>query len=111
MNTTEAISIQLTEKAVKQILSLNGGDSSKSLRIFVEAGGCSGLQYGMEIAPRKEGDLEIQSNSGRLFVDEASSTYLNGCAIDYADGLAYTGFRIQNPNAKTTCGCGTSFEA
>jgi iron-sulfur cluster assembly accessory protein len=108
---TETISIRLTEKAVKQIQTLAGGDASKSLRIFVEAGGCSGLQYGMEIAPRKEGDIEIKDNNGVLFVDEASSTYLNGCAIDYADGLAYTGFRIQNPNAKTTCGCGTSFEA
>lgn len=107
----ETVQIRLTEKAVKQIQSLNGGDSSKSLRVFVEAGGCSGLQYGMEIAPRKEGDIQIEDNQGLLFVDEQSSTYLNGCTIDYADGLAYTGFRIQNPNAKTTCGCGTSFEA
>lgn len=108
---TETVHIQLTEKAVKQIQSLKGGDTSKSLRIFVEAGGCSGLQYGMEIAPRKEGDSTIQDNGGTLFVDESSASYLNGCTIDYADGLAYTGFRIQNPNAKNTCGCGTSFEA
>ncbi len=108
---TETATVQLSEKAAQQIKKMTTTSPGKSLRIFVEAGGCSGLQYGMELSERKDGDLELTDREVPFFLDEQSSSYLKGSLIDYADGLAYTGFRITNPNAKQTCGCGTSFEA
>ncbi|MEM1156647.1 MAG: iron-sulfur cluster assembly accessory protein [Verrucomicrobiota bacterium] len=105
--------IQITEAAAKQIviLATESGIPEAGLRIFIEPGGCSGLQYSMQIAEQKDGDESISSGDARVFLDESSATYLKGSTIDYSDSLSSTGFRIQNPNAKQTCGCGTSFEA
>jgi len=105
--------IQITAEAAKQILVLvkESGTSGAGLRIFIEPGGCSGLQYTMQISEKKDGDQTVESGDACIFLDESSATYLKGSTIDYSDSLSSTGFRIQNPNAKQTCGCGTSFEA
>ena len=107
-----ALMIQVTDVAFNQlaILIRESGDEGKGLRIFVENGGCAGLQYGMGLDYVKEGD-EIMDHAGsKVSIDGESAHFLNGSTIDYADDLAGSGFRIQNPNAVRSCGCGTSFE-
>ena len=80
------------------------------LRVFVAGGGCSGMQYGMAIEPEAgEFDTVIDSNGVRVFVDPTSMMYLAGSTVDYVDNLMGGGFRIDNPNAVSTCGCGHSF--
>ena len=104
--------VSLTESAAKQIAEILGDNPEhKALRIYVETGGCSGMSYAMEISPRKPGDEEFLAHGVRLFVEERGLVYLAGSVIDYKDGLTGAGFRITNPNAKQTCGCGKSFEA
>jgi iron-sulfur cluster insertion protein len=82
------------------------------LRVFVQGGGCSGFQYGLMI-DEGEGDTEtdqvIESNGVRLLIDPISIRYLRGAEVDFVDSLAGGGFTIKNPNAKSTCGCGSSF--
>ena len=103
----------MTDQASAQIKVLveDSGIPEAGLRIFIEKGGCSGLQYTMQISEQQDGDQQIESNGAHIFLDEQSATYLKGSTIDYSDSLSSTGFRINNPNAKQTCGCGTSFEA
>jgi iron-sulfur cluster assembly accessory protein len=106
--------IIVTDSAVKQLQSIladEPGTAGKGLRIFVEHGGCAGLQYGMALDERKDGDSIVEREGVQVLVDEESAKYLSGCTIDFADGLSGAGFRIQNPNAVRSCGCGTSFEA
>jgi iron-sulfur cluster assembly accessory protein len=80
------------------------------LRVFVAGGGCSGMQYGMAIEHEAgEFDTTIESSGVRVFVDPTSLMYLSGATIDYVDSLMGGGFRIENPNAVSTCGCGHSF--
>jgi iron-sulfur cluster assembly accessory protein len=105
-------SVSLTESAARQVADLLGDNPErKALRIYVETGGCSGMSYAMELAPRKEGDEEFITHGAPLFVENRALIYLAGSVIDYKDGLSGAGFRITNPNAKQTCGCGKSFEA
>ncbi|PTY01522.1 iron-sulfur cluster assembly accessory protein [Verrucomicrobia bacterium LW23] len=112
MSTATEPRVDLTEAAAQAIRGILGeAADSKGLRIYVEAGGCSGMSYAMEMSGKKEGDVEFVSHGTRLFVDETALTYLKGSVIDYQDTLTASGFRIQNPNARHTCGCGTSFEA
>lgn len=85
--------------------------SDQALRLSVEKGGCAGMQYSMEIASRSDQDLVAEHDGGRVFVDAGSLDFLEGCTLDYCDDLAGTGFRIVNPRATRSCGCGTSFEA
>ena len=103
--------ISLTESAARQIEALQKktSDDSKRLRIFVEAGGCSGLEYGMSFDRAKEGDKELSSQGVSFLMDATSLAYLDGSVVDFDDGLNGKGFEIKNPNAKTTCGCGRSF--
>ncbi len=81
-----------------------------ALRVFVAGGGCSGLQYGMafEEGPQ-EFDAVVESDGVRLLVDPTSIMYIGGATIDFVDSLMGGGFRIDNPNAVSTCGCGQSF--
>jgi iron-sulfur cluster assembly accessory protein len=80
------------------------------LRVFVAGGGCSGLQYGMafEGEPR-DMDTIFEAHGLKVYVDPVSLEYLSGASIDYVDGLMGAGFRIENPNAVSACGCGSSF--
>jgi iron-sulfur cluster assembly protein len=75
-------------------------------------GGCSGLQYQLAFDDQvRESDAEIDASGVRIVVDEKSALYLAGCILDFVDTLMESGFKIQNPNAKSTCGCGQSFGA
>ena len=82
------------------------------LRVFVQGGGCSGFQYGLMI-DEGEGDAStdavIESNGVKLLVDPISARYLSGAEVDFVDNVTGGGFTIKNPNAKSTCGCGSSF--
>jgi iron-sulfur cluster assembly protein len=105
--------IIVTDSAVKQLQALLADEpdaAGKGLRIFVENGGCAGLQYGMTLDDRKEGDEATERDGVQVLIDAESAKHLNGSTIDYTDGLSGAGFRIQNPNAVRSCGCGTSFE-
>ena len=113
MTATTLPAVTLTESAAKLIDEIIGEPNAegKGLRIYIETGGCSGMSYAMEIAPRKPGDEEFTAHGMKLFVEDRGLVYLAGSVIDYHDGLTGAGFRITNPNAKQTCGCGKSFEA
>jgi Iron-sulfur cluster assembly accessory protein len=105
--------LHITESAAEQLRSLLAGrglSGDHGLRLSVHKGGCAGLEYGMEIADRQEGDSICGEPDARVFVDGGSLRYLDGCTLDYADDLAGAGFRILNPKAARSCGCGTSFE-
>jgi iron-sulfur cluster assembly protein len=82
-----------------------------ALRVFISGGGCSGYQYGMALEGNiRENDLTFEHHGVKLVVDEVSINYLNGAVIDYVeDNLLGTGFKIENPNAVASCGCGSSF--
>ena len=82
----------------------------EGLRILVEKGGCAGMQYAMKLDVRREGDVLSEAGGARVFMDPASAALLRGAELDYCDDLVGTGFRLQNPNAARSCGCGTSFE-
>ncbi len=102
--------VQLTEAAREKIRELTAENPGKIFRLFVEAGGCSGFNYGMSITQPVEGDLRLEEGLDAM-IDPACIPYLKGSVLDHVDQLTQTGFRIRNPNAKATCGCGTSFEA
>lgn len=96
---------------VKQLIEEEGCADLK-LRVFVSGGGCSGFQYGFtfdEVA--NEDDTVLNKNGVQLLIDQMSFQYLAGAEIDYQDGLEGSQFIIRNPNATTTCGCGSSFSA
>ena len=102
----------LSDAAVKRLSRLIEAEKNPDLmlRVTVSGGGCSGFQYKLEFeeAP-EEMDQVIESNGVRVFVDAKSSLYLNGVILRYDDGLMGSGFQVENPNARTTCGCGESF--
>ena len=105
--------LHITETAAEQLRSLAADrslDGSHALRLSVDKGGCAGLQYGMEIGERHEGDEVCEEHEARVFVDGPSLEYLDGCTLDFTNDLTGTGFRIINPRAARSCGCGTSFE-
>ena len=102
--------LQLTTSAAEQICALVMDHPGKGLRIYVEAGGCSGLQYGMALDELQAEDQVIQEHGAKVYLDPFSLKHLRGATVDYIDGLTGAGFKIQNPNAKQSCGCGTSFE-
>ena len=85
--------------------------SSPDLRIYVEGGGCSGFQYGFQFDSSRDGDRIFDFDGFRLLVDPFSNHYLGGAQVDYVDGLDGAGFRVQNPQATGSCGCGHSFSA
>lgn len=104
--------IELTDTAVDKIRDLLAEENNPNLklRIFVQGGGCSGMSYGFtfdEIANEDDFDLDI--NGVHLLVDSMSSQYLQGAKINYKEDLMGSQFAIENPNAQTTCGCGSSF--
>lgn len=84
---------------------------NNGLRVFVSGGGCSGMQYGMAIEGNpREVDTIIETDGVKVYIDPTSMMYLGGAVIDYVDNLMGGGFRIDNPNAVSTCGCGHSFK-
>ncbi len=106
--------IVLTPKAIEMVKDAMNreGLTGYGIRVGVQGGGCSGFQYSMDFEnAAKEGDLTAEQDGIRLYVDAMSSMYLQGVTIDYVVGLQGAGFRFDNPNAKNTCGCGSSFSA
>jgi iron-sulfur cluster assembly accessory protein len=104
--------ITLTAKAVEMVKDAmqREGLTGYGIRVGVQGGGCSGFQYSMDFEQAaKEGDITLQQDGINLFVDSMSSMYLQGCTVDYVVGLQGAGFKFNNPNAKSTCGCGSSF--
>ncbi len=86
------------------------GDQSLKLRVFISGGGCSGFQYGFTFESNEgDGDTVVENHGVKLLVDPMSIQYLMGAEIDYSEGLEGAQFVIRNPNATTTCGCGSSF--
>jgi iron-sulfur cluster assembly protein len=105
--------VRLTENAVAEVKSLLGRpeNAGKNLRLYIEQGGCSGMQYGMVFDEKREGDLLSEEEGVRVLIDPVSANYLRGTVVDFNDALTDGGFKISNPNAKQSCGCGKSFEA
>lgn len=94
---------------VKELIVDEGNDALK-LRIYVTGGGCSGFQYGFTFDEQvNDGDTEVKKDGVSLLIDPMSFQYLSGAEIDYKEGLEGSHFVIRNPNASTTCGCGSSF--
>lgn len=94
---------------VSELIAEEGNDQLK-LRVFITGGGCSGFQYGFTFEEEvSEGDTEVEKSGVTLLIDPASYQYLVGAEIDYTDGVEGSQFVIRNPNATTTCGCGSSF--
>jgi len=107
--------IQVTEAAsdrIRDLLEKEGKRDTHGLRLKVVGGGCSGLRYELAFdAGQREGDTTIEVGGVRVVVDEKSALYLVGTTLDFVDTLQESGFKMVNPNAKTTCGCGESFGA
>jgi iron-sulfur cluster assembly accessory protein len=106
--------LQLTDRAVRQVKAILAREKMEDhgLRVAVTSGGCSGFSYGLDFERQERpGDLVLDLDGVRIFIDAASAKYLAGTVIDYTSGLQEAGFKFSNPNVKGTCGCGTSFSA
>jgi iron-sulfur cluster insertion protein len=105
--------ITITEKAEQKILELMKEEQDTvGLRIYVRGGGCHGYQYGMAFESKlSDDDTVIEKGGVKVILDSQSAPLLSGAEVDYVDSLQGSGFSIKNPQAKTTCGCGSSFSA
>jgi len=103
--------ITLTERAAAKVKALldQEGRPGTALRMRVTAGGCSGLRYDLAFDEVRDTDHALEQHGVAVVIDAQSVSHLQGCILDYADGLNESGFQIENPNAETTCGCGESF--
>lgn len=109
---TDDMPIHLTPSAIDAVSKAlsEEGESGDFLRISVVGGGCSGYQYGLDFDKEERmGDLTLEFSGVKVVVDPVSAGYLRGTVVDYVTGLNGTGFQFKNPNAKRTCGCGSSF--
>lgn len=108
--------ITITDKAVGEIKRIQTNDptaTNAALRVMVVGGGCSGMSYklGFDNQPAASNDKVFERNGVKVIIDPKSFLYLTGMELDFTDGLNGTGFVFKNPNAKRTCGCGSSFSA
>ena len=106
--------ITVTESAAGQIrhlLTQDPQNSGKHLRVYVEQGGCSGMQYSMVFDEKRPDDFVADMHGVSVLVDPFSAQYLRGAVVDFSDNLTSGGFKISNPNARQSCGCGKSFTA
>ena len=111
MDTISSLPVKLTSSAKEELARLFGAntDASKMLRIGVKGGGCSGLSYVLEMDEKKDRDEVYEIEGLPCLIDSAHQLYLFGMEIDWKTGLDARGFVFNNPNASSTCGCGTSF--
>ncbi len=112
MDTTTTNTVTLTAGATAKIKELFAQDkelAGKSLRVFVESGGCSGYSYGFKFDDAKSDDIEQAYDGFKVVLDEPTGKLIAGSTIDYKEDFGSEGFSIQNPNAKKSCGCGNSF--
>ena len=105
--------ITITDSAAEKVQELIKEDQDAiGLRIYVKGGGCSGYQYGMAFESKmSDDDTMIEKEDIKVIIDSQSAPLLNGAEVDYVDSLQGSGFAVKNPNAKSTCGCGSSFTA
>jgi iron-sulfur cluster assembly accessory protein len=105
--------VHLTATAAEEVRSLlqKPENAGKNLRVFVEQGGCSGMQYSMTFDEKRPDDSTVEAHGVSVVVDPFSAQYLRGAVVDFSDSLTAGGFKISNPNAKQSCGCGKSFTA
>ena len=103
--------VTLTPAAVAEVKSLLAlpENAGKHMRYYVEQGGCSGMQYGMIFDEQRDGDLVSSEAGVSVLVDPISADFLRGTVVEFSDALTGGGFKITNPNAKESCGCGKSF--
>ena len=105
--------ITLTPKAaiaLKSLLKSKDASPTAGLRLAIERGGCAGLAYTMRVSEAQEGDTTVEADGTQVFISADSLEHLSGSTLDYSDALSDAGFKITNPNAARSCGCGTSFE-
>ena len=108
---TETVYLTEAAKATVKNLLTQKNVPDYGLRVFVAGGGCSGMQYGMALeAEARNYDHVIEQDGVKVFIDPTSMMYLNEATIDYVDSIMGGGFKIENPNAVTSCGCGSSFK-
>jgi iron-sulfur cluster assembly accessory protein len=106
--------ITLTPRAIEELgslLAVKAKSAESGLRLAVRRGGCAGWQYEMQVADPEPGDEVVSSGAARVIVAADSFERLRGCEVDYSDDLTDAGFKIHNPKAARSCGCGTSFES
>jgi iron-sulfur cluster assembly accessory protein len=110
--TSESV-IALTPSAAEEVKSIltQPENAGKNLRVYVEQGGCSGMQYSMIFDEKRADDSIAEMHGVSVLVDPFSAKYLRGTVVDFSHDLTSGGFKISNPNAKQSCGCGKSFEA
>ena len=108
----QPIQVTLTPKAIEKAKTFAQGNQEaegKHFRIYVQGGGCSGFSYGFNFDETREGDAVIEAGDIKVLIDPGSAQYLNNCVVDYVESFQGAGFSVQNPNAKGSCGCGSSF--
>lgn len=105
--------VSLTPSAAEEVKNLLGKpeNAGKTLRVYVEQGGCSGMQYAMVFDEPRPDDLTNGFQGVSVLIDPFSAQYLRGAVVDFSDSLTGGGFKISNPNARQSCGCGKSFTA
>ncbi len=114
MSETMAPTVDVTEVASSKMFEILDQEkmTDKGVRIYVEGGGCSGFQYGFAFDDPRDNDFKVSMKEGfDVLVDAFSMNYLRGAKVDFIDTVQGSGFKITNPNATTTCGCGSSFQA
>ena len=104
--------VNLSEKAVQKIREYEEKmpeAKGKNFRVYVQGGGCSGFSYGFMFDEKRDGDKVIQAGGVSCLIDPQSLMLIKGATVDFVEGLSGAGFSVENPNAKTSCGCGSSF--
>jgi iron-sulfur cluster assembly accessory protein len=112
LHSPSTLRISITEKAAQKVKVAmeKQGKADFALRLFVSGGGCSGFQYGLAFDRKNDDDQLIESYGVSVIVDQESAKYLDGSEIDYEESVMGEGFKVNNPNATETCGCGHSFK-
>ena len=100
---------KVTSRAFDRLAEIGAADNGQALRIAVEGGGCSGFQYEIKLDTPDEGDLILEGNGQKVLIDTASLPFLENAEIDFSQELIGARFVVNNPNASSSCGCGTSF--
>ena len=100
---------KVTDRAFERLSEIGAAQQGKALRIAVEGGGCSGFQYDIALDAPGDGDLVLEGQGERVVVDSVSLPFLSNAVIDFTEELIGARFVIENPNATSSCGCGTSF--
>ena len=100
---------KVTDRAFARLAEIGAGDQGQALRIAVEGGGCSGFQYDIKLDQPADDDPVLEGQGQKVVVDSISLPFLNGATIDFAEEIIGARFTIENPNASSSCGCGTSF--